>query len=343
MQRIRPALVQLQKEIGVEHALASRKLYTDGAELLFDYGERQPDTVEGRSARDLVVVRNGQRVFVDVIERVPPAHPVRSRRVRRADPTFPPTGTPRSSPTPRGAFGAPIFERGGARVDDVLERFWAGRVDRRAGRGVRRPRRPARGRPACRIPTGCLTSSSIGASGGSRSLACSASAGLRLVTLAEHYGVPADETIADEEWLELAGEQRLGGVHEGHPDPLQPGRAGGGQASTRSSASACRARTCPRTTWPTGSSTTSTPSPTPAPSRARSSTPSTPTGSSNSPSATTDANGGRDGGGSSPAVKRGTPAFCAGTPGGRGDVPMRQPVARCTARWRSRPDQSTHS
>jgi PIN like domain len=30
-------------------------------------------------------------------------------------------------------------------------------------------------------------------------------AGLRLVTLAEHYGVPADEIVADEEWLELAG------------------------------------------------------------------------------------------------------------------------------------------
>jgi len=29
--------------------------------------------------------------------------------------------------------------------------------------------------------------------------------GLRLVTLAEHYGIPADETIVDEEWLELAG------------------------------------------------------------------------------------------------------------------------------------------
>lgn len=26
---------------------------------------------------------------------------------------------------------------------------------------------------------------------------------LRLVTLAEHYGIPADETIVDEEWLEL--------------------------------------------------------------------------------------------------------------------------------------------
>lgn len=30
-------------------------------------------------------------------------------------------------------------------------------------------------------------------------------AGLRLVTLAEHYGVPADEAVVDEEWLEFAG------------------------------------------------------------------------------------------------------------------------------------------
>ena len=30
-------------------------------------------------------------------------------------------------------------------------------------------------------------------------------AGLRLVTLAEHYGVPTDEAVVDEEWLELAG------------------------------------------------------------------------------------------------------------------------------------------
>ena len=28
-----------------------------------------------------------------------------------------------------------------------------------------------------------------------------------LVTLAEHYGVPQDETVVDVEWLQLAGEQ----------------------------------------------------------------------------------------------------------------------------------------
>lgn len=30
-------------------------------------------------------------------------------------------------------------------------------------------------------------------------------AGLRLVTLAEHYGTPADESVSDEEWLALVG------------------------------------------------------------------------------------------------------------------------------------------
>ncbi|MGH9225369.1 MAG: hypothetical protein ACRD2W_16655 [Acidimicrobiales bacterium] len=30
-------------------------------------------------------------------------------------------------------------------------------------------------------------------------------AGLRLVTLAEHYGIPKDEDVTDEDWLELAG------------------------------------------------------------------------------------------------------------------------------------------
>ena len=32
--------------------------------------------------------------------------------------------------------------------------------------------------------------------------------GLRLTTLAEHYGVPADENVKDEAWLELCGTRR---------------------------------------------------------------------------------------------------------------------------------------
>ncbi len=123
MQRIRPALAHLQREIGVDHALASRRLYTDGAELLFDYGER--DTERDELVRHLVVVRSGQQVFVDLVDDY----------LRRID--YGPDGyaslihVPAYSHAqvvadPTRSFGAPIFERGGTRVEDVLQRFWAG-------------------------------------------------------------------------------------------------------------------------------------------------------------------------------------------------------------------------
>ncbi len=34
-------------------------------------------------------------------------------------------------------------------------------------------------------------------------------AGLRLITLSEHFGIPQDERVADEDWLELAGRNGL--------------------------------------------------------------------------------------------------------------------------------------
>ena len=125
MQRIRPALDALQSEIGVEHALASRKLYTDGAELLYDYGESRRGTTEGDRALDLVVVCSGQRVFVEIIQSY-------LHRITYGDDGY---ATVISVPAyelaevvadPRRSFGAPIFERGGARVGDVLDRFWSG-------------------------------------------------------------------------------------------------------------------------------------------------------------------------------------------------------------------------
>jgi hypothetical protein len=37
-------------------------------------------------------------------------------------------------------------------------------------------------------------------------------AGLRLTTLAERYGIPADESVADEQWLQDAGQRGEGSV-----------------------------------------------------------------------------------------------------------------------------------
>lgn len=125
MQRIRPALDALKSEIGVEYALASEKLYTDGAEVLYDYGESRRGTDEGDCALDLVVVRSNQRVFVEIIQSY-------LRRITYGDDGY---ATVISVPAydlaevvadPKRSFGAPIFARAGARVEDVLERFWAG-------------------------------------------------------------------------------------------------------------------------------------------------------------------------------------------------------------------------
>lgn len=125
MQRIRPAIDVLGRELGLEHALASRRLYTDGAEVLYDYAQHAGDTPEGESARELVVVRNNQRVFNEVVDLY----------LRRID--FAPDGyaqlirlpqyqAAEVTVDPDHAFGRPRFTRGGASVDDVIDLFRAG-------------------------------------------------------------------------------------------------------------------------------------------------------------------------------------------------------------------------
>jgi len=125
MQRIRPALRAIEARMGIDHALASRRLYTDGAELLYDYAESHPDSEDGRAALHLVVVRSGQRVFTEIIQEY-------LRRIEYASDGYaelihvPAYEHAEVVVDPKRAFGAPIFERGGARIDDVLHRFWAG-------------------------------------------------------------------------------------------------------------------------------------------------------------------------------------------------------------------------
>lgn len=125
LQRIRPALQRLQDELGVAHGLASKRLYTDGAELLFDFAERSGDTPEGRSVRELVVLRNGQRVFAEVVEaylqRVEFAPDGYVRLIR-----LPQYGVAEIVADPDRGFGQPVFVHGGARVEDVLAMFKAG-------------------------------------------------------------------------------------------------------------------------------------------------------------------------------------------------------------------------
>ncbi len=125
MQRVRPALDELKRQIGIDHALASRRLYTDGAELLFDYAVRSADAETAPLLRELVVVRHGQRVFTEAvrqylvnIEYGPDQYASLIR--------LPSYVHAEVVADPLRSFGHPILERGGARVADILDRFWAG-------------------------------------------------------------------------------------------------------------------------------------------------------------------------------------------------------------------------
>ena len=121
LQRIRPAVTVLSRTIGIEHALASKRLYTDGAEVLYDYAERRG---EG-DLLELVVVRTQQHQFSEVVRNY----------LKRIDYAGDGWASAVHLPTyehaevvvdPEVAFGLPLVVRGGARVEDLVDRFQAG-------------------------------------------------------------------------------------------------------------------------------------------------------------------------------------------------------------------------
>lgn len=64
LQRIQRALAVLADQGELGHALASRKLYTDGAEALYDYAT----DVRNGQLRLLTVAASGQRVFHEAVD-----------------------------------------------------------------------------------------------------------------------------------------------------------------------------------------------------------------------------------------------------------------------------------
>jgi uncharacterized protein (DUF433 family) len=121
MQRIRPAVRILKKELGLEFALASNRLYHDGAEIMFDYANRYDDEELGT----LTVVRSGQTVFretiTDYLKRIQFDGDTWARRLY-----LPITSGAVLEVNPERGFGTPLFVHGGAPVDSVLARLRAG-------------------------------------------------------------------------------------------------------------------------------------------------------------------------------------------------------------------------
>ena len=121
LQRIRPALERLDQEMGLEHALASDRLFTDGVEVLFDYGAR----LQPASIRELVTVRSGQRVFAAVVREY-------LRRITYADDHWasqvelPGYQHARVVVSLDVARGRPVLQPTRVPVEDVVDRWIAG-------------------------------------------------------------------------------------------------------------------------------------------------------------------------------------------------------------------------
>ena len=120
LQHIRKAVDVLEREIGFDHALASRRLYVMGPVILFDYADREDEELAG-----LTEVVSRQRVFSpvvkDYLERI--EHDAEGWPALIASPL---TARPVVVVDPKRAFGQPIFARSAAPVESVMSRIKAG-------------------------------------------------------------------------------------------------------------------------------------------------------------------------------------------------------------------------
>jgi uncharacterized protein (DUF433 family) len=119
LQHIRKAVTALEKGVGLQHALASKRLFTDGASVLYDYAESENDE------ELLTHVVTQQRVLAEIVRDY-------LKLVTYGTDGWPQELISPATPQPvvvidpeRG-FGQPIFIRGGVRVEDVLDRWRAG-------------------------------------------------------------------------------------------------------------------------------------------------------------------------------------------------------------------------
>lgn len=120
LQHIRKAVSILDGEMKIEHALASKRLYTMGPVILYDYAESEDQQLAG-----LTEVVSRQKVFAPVVVEY-------LRRIEYGPDQWavklvsPATERPIVIVDPARAFGQPIFIHGASRVEDVVDRWRAG-------------------------------------------------------------------------------------------------------------------------------------------------------------------------------------------------------------------------
>ena len=120
MQRIRRALKVLSQQGELQHALASKKLYSNGADILYDYARDHDD----KQLRLLTLVYTGQRVFHEVIKDY--LDRIEFGETWASGMTLPVTKRELLRVLPEVASGHPLFINGGAPLSAVRSRFLAG-------------------------------------------------------------------------------------------------------------------------------------------------------------------------------------------------------------------------
>jgi uncharacterized protein (DUF433 family) len=125
MQRIRPSIDWLVNNVG-PHALASKDLYTDGAEVLWHFaqqaGEGSPDD---QVVKGLIVPRSGQYVFKEIVEHY--LKQISFGADKFADMIrLPQYGDANVVLDPHRGYGQPVFNKSGAKVVDALGPLRAG-------------------------------------------------------------------------------------------------------------------------------------------------------------------------------------------------------------------------
>jgi uncharacterized protein (DUF433 family) len=106
----------VKRDLGLEHALATKLLYTDGAELLVKYAADEEDLEVARLRQRQITqtVRNQLQLLT---------YGGDGYASRLELPGYEDVGVILD---PAIAFGYPVIKQSGTRVADVLDRFWAG-------------------------------------------------------------------------------------------------------------------------------------------------------------------------------------------------------------------------
>ena len=201
LQHIRRAVSILDGEIGIEHALASQRVYTDGAVILFDYA----DALQNDELAGLTEVVSRQRVFAPVVREYLSANRVRQGRLGPATGSHRPRAIASLPSTP----GAPLVNRSSStaprlsRASSAAGRRGSHLPESHTTSGYRLPTSRTTCVPQSLSPPEFFLDRSLG---GHDPVAAALRAGGWIVrTHIEVFG-NRDEQVEDVEWLALCGQ-----------------------------------------------------------------------------------------------------------------------------------------